>query len=68
MKKQSATGEEVDVSPKIAALQAEYDALKNQYKGEEKAWLGGGPERLAREGDAACPEGEPRAGRGLTRR
>ena len=35
---------------------------------EEKAWLGGGPERLAREGDAACPEGEPRAGRGLTRR
>ena len=28
MKKQSATGEEVDVSPKIAALQAEYDALK----------------------------------------
>ncbi len=28
MKKQSATGDEADVSPKIAALQAEYDSLK----------------------------------------
>ncbi len=28
MKKQSATGEEIDVSPKISSLQAEYDSLK----------------------------------------
>ncbi len=28
MKKQSATGERIDVSPKIAALQSEYDSLK----------------------------------------
>lgn len=28
MKKQSATGDEIDVSPKIAALQSEYDSLK----------------------------------------
>ena len=34
---------------------------------ERKDWLGGDPERLAQEGDSACPEGERRVGQGLTR-